>query len=208
MTSVLIRTVIIYLFLSFSIKIMGKRQIGELETGELISTLLISEVASLPIDNPDIPLSSAIFPILLIISIEIIISFIKNKSSALKRIVDGEPSFVIYKGRLRQDVLRENRLSINEMLSELRVLGVGDISEVEYALLEQNGKLSVLKRAQDNYAHAIVIDKEVNERALKSLGYDRRWLDARLTERRVKLKEIFLMTVDDSGSIYIIKEEK
>ena len=208
MTSVLIRTVIIYLFLSFSIKIMGKRQIGELETGELISTLLISEVASLPIDNPDIPLSSAIFPILLIISIEIIISFIKNKSSALKRIVDGEPSFVIYKGRLRQDVLRENRLSINEMLSELRVLGVGDISEVEYALLEQNGKLSVLKRAEDNYAHAIVIDKEVNERALKSLGYDRRWLDARLTERRVKLKEIFLMTVDDSGSIYIIKEEK
>ena len=208
MTSVLIRTVIIYLFLSFSIKIMGKRQIGELETGELISTLLISEVASLPIDNPDIPLSSAIFPILLIISIEIIISFIKNKSSALKRIVDGEPSFVIYKGRLRQDVLRENRLSINEMLSELRVLGVGDISEVEYALLEQNGKLSVLRRAEDNYAHAIVIDKEVNERALKSLGYDRRWLDARLTERHVKLKEIFLMTVDDSGSIYIIKEEK
>ena len=208
MTSVLIRTVIIYLFLSFSIKIMGKRQIGELETGELISTLLISEVASLPIDNPDIPLSSAIFPILLIISIEIIISFIKNKSSALKRIVDGEPSFVIYKGRLRQDVLRKNRLSINEMLSELRVLGVGDISEVEYALLEQNGKLSVLRRAEDNYAHAIVIDKEVNERALKSLGYDRRWLDARLTERHVKLKEIFLMTVDDSGSIYIIKEEK
>ena len=208
MTSVLIRTVIIYLFLSFSIKIMGKRQIGELETGELISTLLISEVASLPIDNPDIPLSSAIFPILLIISIEIIISFIKNKSSALKRIVDGEPSFVIYKGRLRQDVLRENRLSINEMLSELRVLGVGDISEVEYALLEQNGKLSVLRRAEDNYAHAIVIDKEVNERALKSLGYDRRWLDARLTERHVRLKEIFLMTVDDSGSIYIIKEEK
>ena len=208
MGSVLIRTVIIYLFLSFSIKIMGKRQIGELETGELISTLLISEVASLPIDNPDIPLSSAIFPILLIISIEIIISFIKNKSSALKRIVDGEPSFVIYKGHLRQDVLRANRLSINELLSELRVLGVGDISEVEYAILEQNGKLSVLKRANDNYAHAIVIDKEVNERALRSLGYDRRWLDARLSERHVKLKEIFLMTVDDSGSIYIIKEEK
>ena len=208
MASVLIRTVIIYLFLSFSIKIMGKRQIGELETGELISTLLISEVASLPIDNPDIPLSSAIFPILLIISIEIMISFIKNKSSKLKRIVDGEPSFIIYKGRLRQKALYDNRMSIDEILSEMRVLGVGDISEVEYAVIEQNGKLSVLKKSSDNFAHAIVIDKEINERTVKSLGYDARWLEARLRENGTKLSEVFLMTVDDSGTINIIKEEK
>ena len=208
MGSVLIRTVIIYLFLSFSIKIMGKRQIGELESGELISTLLISEVASLPIDNPDIPLSSAIFPILLIISIEILISSIKNKSSKLKRLVDGEPTFIIYKGRLKQDILKENRISINEVLSELRVLGVGDISQVEYALLEQNGKLSVLKKSTDNLAHAIIVDREINDGALKSLGYDRHWLDARLTENNAKVDEIFLMTVDDDGSIYIIKEEK
>ena len=90
MASVLIRTVIIYVFLSFALKLMGKRQIGELETGELISALLISEVAALPIDNPDIPLSSAIFPTLLIITLEILLSFIKNKSDRLKRAVDGE----------------------------------------------------------------------------------------------------------------------
>ena len=208
MASVLIRTVIIYLFLSFSIKIMGKRQIGELETGELISTLLISEVASLPIDNPDIPLSSAIFPILLIISIEIMISFIKNKSSKLKRIVDGEPTFIIYKGKLRQKALYDNRMSIDEILSEMRVLGVGDISEVEYAVIEQNGKLSVLKKSSDNFAHAIVVDKEVNEETVKALGYDRPWLEARLRENGTTLSEVFLMTVDDSGTINIIKEEK
>ena len=187
---------------------MGKRQIGELETEELICTLLISEVASLPIDNPDIPLSSAIFPILLIISIEILISFIKNKSSRMKRLIDGEPTFIIYKGKLRQSVLRDNRLSVNELLSELRVLGIGDVSEVEYAVLEQNGKISALKSGTDKLSHALIIDGEVNESGIKSLGYDTRWLEARLKEQGAKREEVFLMTVDDGGTIKIIKEEK
>ena len=95
MASVLIRTVLIYGFLALAMKLMGKRQLGELETGELISALLISEIAALPIDNPDIPLSSAIFPTLLIITLEILLSFIKNKSNRLKRAVDGEPTFII-----------------------------------------------------------------------------------------------------------------
>ena len=208
MASVLIRTLIIYVFLSFSIKIMGKRQIGELEIGELISTLLISEVAALPITDPDIPISSAIFPILFIISLEILVSFIKNKSDKMKRIIDGEPAFVIYRGKLRQSVLRENRISMNEILSELRVLGVGDISEVDYAILEQNGKLSVLKKKNDRMAHTLIIDGEVNERALSALGYDKRWLTKMLKENKCDERDVFLMTVDDEGAINIIKEEK
>ena len=208
MASVLIRTIIIYFFLSFALKLMGKRQIGELETSELISALLISEVAALPIDNPDIPLSSAIFPTLLIIALEILLSFIKNKSDRLKRAVDGEPTFIIYKGRLRQNVLRENRISMNEVLSELRVLGVGDIDDAEYVILEQNGKLSVLKKDFDKLAHAIIIDGEVNEGALKTLGYNQEWLKKRLDELHCKKQDLFLMTVGDDGKINIIKEEK
>ena len=90
----------------------------------------------------------------------------------------------------------------------MRVLGVGDISEVEYALLEQNGKLSVLKKSSDNLAHALIVDGEVDEAALKALGYDRMWLDARLTERHVQASKVFLMTVDDDGATNIIKKEK
>ena len=208
MASVLIRTIIIYFFLSFALKLMGKRQIGELETSELISALLISEVAALPIDNPDIPLSSAIFPTLLIIALEILLSFIKNKSDRLKRAVDGEPTFIIYKGRLRQNVLRENRISMNEVLSELRVLGVGDIDDAEYVILEQNGKLSVLQKNRDKLAHTIIIDGEVNEGALKTLGYNQEWLKKRLDELHCKKQDLFLMTVGDDGKINIIKEEK
>ena len=208
MASVLIRTVLIYGFLALAMKLMGKRQLGELETGELISALLISEIAALPIDNPDIPLSSAIFPTLLIITLEILLSFIKNKSNRLKRAVDGEPTFIIYKGRLRQDVLRENRISINEVLSELRVMGVGDIADADYVILEQNGKLSVLQKNRDRMAHALIIDGEVNEATLRSLGYNREWLNKRLAEASRKADEIFLLTVGDDGTINIIKEEK
>lgn len=208
MASVLIRTVLIYGFLALAMKLMGKRQLGELETGELISALLISEIAALPIDNPDIPLSSAIFPTLLIITLEILLSFIKNKSNRLKRAVDGEPTFIIYKGRLRQDVLRENRISINEVLSELRVMGVGDIADADYVILEQNGKLSVLQKNRDRMAHALIIDGEVNEATLRSLGYNREWLNKRLAEASRKADEVFLLTVGDDGTINIIKEEK
>ena len=208
MASVLIRTVLIYGFLALAMKLMGKRQLGELETGELISALLISEIAALPIDNPDIPLSSAIFPTLLIITLEILISFVKNKSNRLKRAVDGEPTFIIYKGRLRQDVLRENRISINEVLSELRVMGVGDLADADYVILEQNGKLSVLQKNRDRMAHALIIDGEVNEATLRSLGYNREWLNKRLAEASRKADEVFLLTVGDDGTINIIKEEK
>ena len=96
MASIFIRTLIIYLFLSISLKIMGKRQIGELEVGELVSTLVISEVAALPIADPDIPLMNAIIPVLFIVCLEIIISSLKNKSEKLKKYIEGEPIFLIY----------------------------------------------------------------------------------------------------------------
>ena len=143
--SIVIRTVILYILLSFSLRITGKRQLGELDVSELVSTLLISEIASIPIDDPDIPMLNAIIPILLIASIEILISAIKNRSERLKAIVEGTPDYIIYKGRILQQRLYDNRISINELLSELRTQGIGNISEVEYAILEQGGSLSVMK---------------------------------------------------------------
>ena len=135
MLSIVIRTVILYILLSFSLRITGKRQLGELDVSELVSTLLISEIASIPIDDPDIPMLNAIIPILLIASIEIIISAIKNRSERLKAIVEGTPDYIIYKGRILQQRLYDNRISINELLSELRTQGIGNFSEVEYAIL-------------------------------------------------------------------------
>ena len=210
MAAIFFRTIIIYCLLSVAIKLMGKRQIGELEVSELISTLLISEIASLPIADSDIPLLNAVIPILLIVSVEIILSAVKNKSEKLKKFVDGVPTFLIYRGKLRQYELRENRISVNELISELRQQGVGDISDVYYALLEPNGKISILEKGEkENLAHSIIIDTEADLVALKSLGYDEMWLKKTLDKNRVKKKDVFLMTLDDTGAVNIIlKEEK
>ncbi|MBQ8302198.1 MAG: DUF421 domain-containing protein [Clostridia bacterium] len=208
MTSILVRTLIIYLLLSFSLRIMGKRQLGELDVSELVSTLLISEIASIPIDDPDIPLLNAIIPILFILSTEIILSTIKNKSERLKKTIEGKPEYIIYKGRLLQKVLDDNRISINELLSELRSQGIGDIKKVYYATVEQNGVLSVLKVGESDLAHPIIIDGRVIEDTIKTLGYDRRWLDKQLAEQKAKQDDIFLMTVKDDGEINLIEKEK
>ena len=207
MVSIVARTVIIYILLLISLRIMGKRQLGELDVSELVSTLLISEIASIPIDDPDIPLLNAVIPILLILSAEVILSTLKNKSEKLKSAIEGQPSYIIYKGRLLQKALTDNRISINELLSEIRSQGVGDISEINYAILEQNGSMSLLKKEDGEIAHTVVIDGTAIDDTLKSLGYGKEWLHKRMTERKVDLKKVFLMTVTDDGTINLIQKD-
>ena len=208
MTSIVVRTVIIYLLLSISLRIMGKRQLGELDVGELVSTLLISEIASIPIDDPDIPLLNAVIPILFILAVEIILSTIKNKSERMKGLIEGRPEYIIYKGRLLQRSLSNNRISVNELLSEMRSQGIGDIEEVYYAAIEQNGSLSILKKDDSVMAHALIIDKKILEDNLKYHGYDRVWLSRRLEEAGVRQEDVFLMTINDEGKINLITKEE
>ncbi|MBR5242345.1 MAG: DUF421 domain-containing protein [Clostridia bacterium] len=208
MASILIRTIIIYILLTTALKIMGKRQIGELDVGELITTLLISELATIPIDDPDLPLLNAVLPILLIFSLEIIISSLKNRSERLKRLLESSPVYIIYKGKLSERALVENRLSLNELLCELRLLNVGDIGEVEYAILEQNGKISVFKKSDGAISHSLIIDTVILKDNLKRLGLSDEWVKKQLKERGAKIGEILLLTLSDDGSISLIKKEK
>ena len=208
MASIVIRTVIIYVLLTVFLRIMGKRQIGELDVGDLVSTLLISELAAIPIDDPDIPLLNAIIPSLIIVAAEILISSVKNKSEKIKEIVEGTPTYIIYKGRILQSVLDENRISINEVLAEMRTQGIGDISEIYYGIVEQNGTLSLLKRGGEALAHTVIVDGTVMKDGLKRLGHGDEWLRKKLRERGVIPSEVFLMTVTDTGEINLVKKEK
>lgn len=204
MLSIFIRTIIIYVILTVMLKIMGKRQIGELEVNELVSTLLISEIASACITAGDIPLLYAVVPVLFICATEIVIAFIKNKLPSVKRAVEGKSVYIIYKGKLRQRVLAENRISINEILTEMRIQGIGDISEVEYGMLEQNGKVSLLKRA-DNSVHTLITDGEIDRDSMRELGLTEGELQKMLGGREVG--EVFLMTLSDDGRKNIIPKE-
>ena len=204
MFSIFIRTIIFYILLNIMLKIMGKRQIGELEVSELVSTLLISEIAAAPLKDGDIPILYSIIPILLICATEISIAFIKNKLPRVKRAVEGKSVYIIYKGRLRQEVLSENRISINEILTEMRIQKIGDISDVEYAILEQNGKISLFQKT-DNLVHTLITDGAFDTYEMGELN---------LTEKDVvemlggwDVSDIFLLTVDDEGQRKIIWRE-
>ncbi len=208
MASILIRTAIIYFLLLVTLRLMGRREIGQLDASDLVSTLLISELAAIPIDDPDIPLMNALLPILFIFSLEVILSTVKNRSMRLSRAIDGGPSFIIYKGRLLQKALSENRISLSELLSALRSQGVGDIAQVEYALLEQNGTISVLQASNTEMAHPILLDGEECNRALVAIGRNGDWLKKELKKRNLKKEDVFLMTITDTGKIHVIRKEE
>ncbi|MBQ7390807.1 MAG: DUF421 domain-containing protein [Clostridia bacterium] len=209
MISIFIRTIIIYVILNIMLKIMGKRQIGELEVNELVSTLLISEIGALPISDTDIPLLPSLFPILFIASTEVIISVIKNKSALIKKAVEGEPAYIIYKGRLRQKVLAENRISINEILTEMRTQGIADLEDVRYALLEQNGKVSFLKQSDSpNISKTLVVDTKLDRENIREAGLTEIWVIGEVKKRGLTLDDVFLMTVNEDGKIKLIKKEK
>lgn len=201
MISIFIRTVLIYLLLNLSMKIMGKRQIGELEVGELITTLLVSELAAIPIDDPDIPLLNAVVPILFLVSVEVLLSGLKNQSPTLKKLVDGEPCYLVYDGQLIPGALEKNRLSLDEFLAELRLCGVGDPSEASYCILEANGKLSVLK-TQDAYARALILDGAIQQQNLSAMGLENRAL-SKLCDGHSP-EEIFLLSLAEGGKPYMI----
>ena len=201
---ILVRCIIIYVLLTFSMRITGKRQIGELDVGDLVSTLLISELAAIPIDDPDVPLLNAVIPILIIVSLEIIISALKNKWRPLKKAVEGRPVYIIYKGRFLEESLIENRISINELLSEMRGQGIFDISEVEYGIIEQNGKLSLFKKTDTAFAHTLIADGEIMTEAVKRLGAEG---VIKKVLKKTDAKDIMLMTVDDEGKVNTVRRK-
>ena len=222
MTSIFIRTIIIYVILNIMLKIMGKRQIGELEVNELVSTLLISEIGALPISDTDIPLLPSIIPILFIASSEVIVSILKNKSPLLKRVVEGEPTYIIYKGRLRQKVLAENRISINEVLTEMRIQGIANFNDIRYAILEQNGHISITLKAKHQPAtlndlnikvrdkgisHIIIAHGRTNDHSLQITKKDRLWLNETLKQHNIKESDVCLMTLNDDGTVRITKKD-
>ena len=224
MVTVLIRAIIIYLTLLIALRLTGKRQVGELEISELVTTFMISELATTPIQNLSIPLIYSLIPIILLLCTEIILSFLATKSATLKKIFFGNPSIIIRNGVINQKELSRLRIGINELLGELRLKDVSDISYVDYAILEQNGKLSVFLKSdrqqpclkdlnkkgdKEGICHAIVIDGQVNKTNLDYAGKNDLWLNSYLRTNNINMKEIFLMTINDIGQISIIyKEEK
>lgn len=223
MATVLIRTAIIYVLFIFAIRLMGKRQVGEMQLSELITTFMLSELAINPIQDISIPIAYSIIPLIFLLTMEVIMSFISTRSSAFKRLFMGTPSIIIRNGVLNQRELSRLRISMSELLSELRLKNVSSIEDVDFALIEQNGQLSVFlkrdkqaptigdlkeKEPSSGMTHALVMDGAINKSGLELANKSEKWLYGELCRRGLDIKDIFLLTVDEGGKISIIRYER
>lgn len=223
MIPVLFRTFIVYLLLHIVMQLMGKRQIAELEMSELITTLLLSELAVLPIENVNVPLAYAIVPIVTVVTLEIGSSVLLTHSGTLRARSANTPGILICRGEIDQQALSDNRMSLDEFFAALRQQGIADPREVEYAILETNGALSVIPRtehrpvtpsdlaqspAERGIMHLIVSNGAVNRRSLSLLGKDTAWLESLCRKRGLPLRDIFCLMCDDSGQSVLIPKSK
>ena len=224
MATVFLRTIFIFFILIVSMRVMGKRQVGELQVSELVVTFMLSELAVLPIADRAVPVSQALVPILTLLSAEVIVSFLETKSNKLKKLLGGEPATLIRKGKLDADELARHRIELEELLAEMRLSGVFDIADAEYAILEENGRISVKPKASKSpvpaensgiavpergVARALIVDGELNEKTARAAGFGADAVRAALAESGADQRSVFLLTADDAGncSIYIKEED-
>lgn len=222
MFTAFVRTIILYILIIAGVRLMGKRQVGELEPSELVLSLLIADLASVPMQDLGIPLHTGVIPILTLLSMTMIFSVLTMKNVRFRRLMCGRPSVVIKNGRLDQREMGRNRLTVDELMEELRGQGYTDPSVVKYAILETNGRLSVLPFADQKTPTVqqlqlesreaglplvIISDGHLLRDNLKRRGLDLAWVDKRLAEHGcTDFRSVFLMTVDEAGGVYFAQK--
>lgn len=214
----ILRAIILYLVVICAIKFMGKRQIGELETSELVITFMISDIASIPMQNSSQPLISGLIPIGVLVCLEIFISSFMMKNSKLRQITCGQSVIVINNGIIDQKELNKMRINVYDLFEQLRQMDVFSLKDVSYAIMESNGKLSVLKKSsegeqssssdsQSNSIDLVVVSNgEINDYSLSLCKKDRKWIFEKIENEKIKLEDVFLMTSDQNGKFNIVKK--
>ncbi len=218
----IIRTIVLYAFVIFAIRVMGKRQISDMQPSELVATLIISNIASLPMQNTSQPLFSGIVPVVVLVALEIITSAVMLKCSKFRRLVCGNPVVVIKDGVILQNQMKRLRLSNEDLFTQLRQQDVFSIVDVQYCIVETNGSISVLEKpekrnptnedlnikVEDNKIEAVVVnDGEILPKSLRLCEKTERDIKRILKKENTKLDDIYIMTLDGLGKYHIIYKE-
>ena len=218
-----LRAIIIYLLIIVALRFMGKRQIGELQPTELVVTILISEVASIPLEDSDTPLFAAFIPVIMIVCLEVLISGISFRSIPFRRLFTGKPIIVINDGVMDQKALKSTRISASDLLDTLRLKGYFDISKVKYAIVEMNGQISVMPTEAEAPLTPATAGISAQKKAMpytvisngtcitehfRELGISKKDIEKQLSKEKLTLKEVFLMTCDKRKNYYTIKKEE
>jgi len=219
MIIVVIRTLILYTLVIIALRMMGKREIGQLQPFELVVIIMISELAAIPSENVGIPLLSGIIPILVLLLASLTLSLISLKSERARAIISGTPSILIQRGQIIEEELKKNRYNLTDLLEELRIKNVPNISDVEFAVLETNGQLSVFPKSQkrptipedfhittkfEGLPLSIIMDGNLNYRNLEQAKKDLKWLKKELKKQKVeRIEDVFFASLDSSDTLFV-----
>lgn len=218
-----LRTLILYVVVIFGMRIMGKRQLGQLQPSELVITILISNIATLPIENSDVPLILGIIPILTLMCFEVILSVLTLKSIRLRRLIWGNTCILIQNGKINQSELSNLRYSVDDLMEQLRTNGIFDIREVEFAVAETTGQLSICKKSDYEALNAknagitleqtpppsiVISDRKVLDEGLKNCQISSKDLSKILKKEGYRSEDIFLMTCTPQKDYYIVPVDK
>ncbi len=221
-----IRTLILYSIVILSLRIMGKRQLGELQPSELVVAIMISDLASIPMESVEIPLFSGIVPVLTLLIAEVATSQLSLKSKTVRKFLSGEPSMVIYNGHINEGEMRRMRFNLNDLMEELRLNNCPNIADVEVAVIETSGKLSVIPKTEaravtvedmtsstiskGGLPYMLVADGRLNKYELMRSGKTAGWLENELKKRGINgVGNVFVASLDMDDKLFVqLKEEK
>ncbi len=218
-----LRVMIIYPIVIFGIRLMGKRQIGELQPTELVIAMLISNTATLPLEDQQLPLMMGIIPMLMLICFEVLLSWGTLRSRPLRKLLLGSPQIIIRNGVIEQQVMRALRLSLDDLMTALRSLGIFDVNEVLLAIVETNGAISAYQKAKYRNVtcedmklnpkdelppEVLIADGCISQQGMESVGFTRARLDGILTQQGMDISEIFLLTADRQGIKTLVRKNE
>ena len=222
MLNIFVRVIIIYILVLIVMRLMGKREIGQLQPFELVVAIMIADLASIPMSDSGIPISNGIVPILGLLVMHIFISIINMKSMKVREFLCGKPRILIYRGKIDENALKKERFTLNELQERLRGSNIINIGDVEYAILETNGQITVIQKPDkrtvipkdlnimpdyEGLPYDLVVDGQVMVQNLKILGKDYEWLKKEVAKFKMKPEEALIVTIDGANNIFCQKKD-
>ncbi len=218
-----IRSIILYIIVLIVMRLMGKREIGQLQPFELAISIMIADLATIPMTEIGIPIFNGIIPILGLLFMHLIISIINLKSTKIREIICGKPQILVYRGKIDEKALKKERFTINELQEKLRGNGVVNLGDVEYAILETSGDVTVIQKPDkrttipadfnimpeyEGIPYDLIIDGKIMEKNLKAIGKNYVWLDKQVKKFGIKPEEALIVTLDGKGQMFCQKKEE